>query len=76
MATFIIPSSELCQTDLDCATVVGCDHKLDCVVCRDRDEACVVNHKHIDRAVAEWFAVEVSIDVVLCLAVTDRVCGI
>jgi len=45
-------------------------------VFRDSDEAGVVDHKQIDRALLEWFAVEVSVDVVFGFAsasLIDRV---
>ena len=72
-ATFKIPSAELCFTDLDCASVIGCDHKLNRVVCRDSDVARVVNHKVVCAALLEWFASEVAVDVVLDLVSASRV---
>ena len=77
MASFEIPGAELCRvTDLHRATVVGCDHETDCVVCRDCYRACVVNHEVVVRALLEWFTVEVAVDVVLQLrtaSLIDRV---
>ena len=60
----VIPTSPLIATDVDLTTIIRSQPKLNRVVFRDSYEACVVNHKVVDRAGAEWFAVEVSVDVV------------
>jgi len=45
-------------------------------MCRDGDEACVVDHEQVITTLVEWFAFKVAVDVVFYFAATHRICSI
>lgn len=59
--------------DVDGSAVVCGNHELDRCVVGDGDEPCVMQHEPVGATAREWFAFEVSVDVVFCLNTALRV---
>jgi hypothetical protein len=72
-ATLIAPVAPLIPINVDSATVIGCQPKLNRVMHRDRDEACHVNHEQVARAIQVWLTVIRTVDIVLNLRTTQLI---